>query len=482
MLNNFSNFPSISQQIQNIHNTNTPSPPCSPLQVSPTSIITYIHVMNLPFEILFLIFTHLAPINIVCAQQVCKAWNKVTNDDRLWCTFFLHTFPGMYQDIREPSWRERFAKCYVIHSNWRTGRAHNRVLREHIRSIRQIQLNNDYLAFAYADVIEVRDPKTHAEKFCIQPEFREQPYIKCFYLHQNRLACSAGNNWSQVNLYNLEEEGRLTAGWSTFETTPIDAIAFNDSMLVTGSRKCVVWDLQTRVPIHTFSEQQRGVVNCLQFDDQMLACSHKGRKVRIWDIKSGKRTFTLQGHLHLVHCLQYNDKYMATGSKDKTLRIWDKRKGFNCVAVLRGHTESVRALQLNDWKVISGSKDGDVRIWEISSPFPNSVSLPTHSAFNPFSLPNLDTNPSLQLDQYQEEELLNTSVTEITESEHYTDIKNKSLFRFKVMDPVFSLAASSSHLYVGTHVLQVYDFSKPPSRSKIPMLDKLRDMFDKVRL
>jgi len=352
---------------------------------------------------------------------------------------------------------------------------------------------------AYGAEIEIRDPDTHTELFHVRPDFRDTvPYLKCFHINESRLACSAGNGWTQINVFDLEAEGKLNFGWTSTEPHPIEAIAFTNSKLVTGSRKCIVWDLTTRTPIVTFSEQQRGVVNCLQFDDEILACSHKGRKVRIWDIKSGKRIFTIQGHQHLVHCLQYDDHFLATGSKDKTLRIWDKYKGYQCSAVLRGHTESVRTLSLHGWKVISGSKDGDVRIWDITSPGTSvrasatklatsrstkvisTSATPTWSA--PVRAASLPSLPALETvvvegdgDGEGEGEIVVAGVGD-------GGIRSRSVGRLAGAEPVFSVATSSSRLYVGTRSLKVYDFAqlvpvpfKPGS--KMQVLDKFLNIF-----
>jgi len=286
--------------------------------------------------------------------------------------------------------------------------------------------------------------------------------------------------------------------------------------LVTGSRKCVVWDLHTRKPLRMFSEQQRGIVNCLQFDDKILACSHKGKKVRIWDIISGKRIFTLQGHQHLVHCLQYNDSILVTGSKDKTLRVWDKRKGFSSLATLRGHTESVRALYLDNWKVISGSKDNDVRIWDVSGATTPPSSLYSYSSTsssmltllhntdtlttdNPLTTSNYFSSIDEDLDGTDDQLPTNDAYSNSVHDNDSPDtspplttriyrspspIPLKSVCRIPGSEAIFSLSASASRLYVGTYSLKVYDFDKVEEKSiGIAVLDRLRNMInEKVRM
>lgn len=435
----------------------------------------------IPHELAWNIFAFLPPKVLMLIQTVCKHWNEIANQDGMWRERFFSAFHHWYDEIamRMSScpWRERFWKCYHLHCNWREARAPQPQVRVYFRSIRQIQVNEDYLAFSYGGIIEIRDPQTQAELHRLRPELQDTvPCLKGFHLNKSLLACAAGKSWSQINVYDLNAGGRLAFGWTAGDS-PIETLAMNDRTIVTGSRKCVVWDLQTRTSLMTISEQQRGIVNCLQFDDKILACSHKGKKVRIWDINSGKRLYTLQGHQHLVHCLQYNDNILVTGSKDRTLRVWDKRKGYTCLATLRGHTESVRSLQLDDWKVISGSKDSDVRIWDIGATTSYSVLDGINDSPRRDSRANFSSLFSTDSEGFDD----NTSTVEdYYRTARSTTIPHKSICRISGSDAIFSLAASTSRLYVGTHSLRVYDFEKPETerRSGVAVLDKLRNIIN----
>jgi WD40 repeat protein len=143
--------------------------------------------------------------------------------------------------------------------------------------------------------------------------------------------------------------------------------------LLSGGRQICLWDLE-RVdagPLLTVKEQHRGIVNCLELVDDIIFCTHKGKKIRLWDSKSGKRLHTLAGHDHLVHCFGVNGNILASGSKDKTVRIWDRRQTFAPVVTLDCHKSSVRALALDKWKLVTGSKAGQVSIhnlYDLSSP------------------------------------------------------------------------------------------------------------------
>lgn len=439
---------------------------------------------TLPREIAWNVFSFLPAKALLRIQAVCKQWNDIAHQDGLWKEKFFNSFFHWYDEIafrRMPGspWRDRFWRCYHLHQNWREARHSPPTNRTYLRTIRQLQVTDNFLGLTCGNVIEVLDPITHAEKFRIKPSknLRDTgPVLKGFYIYKSILVCAAGTAWSQINMYNLES-GRVMCGWTAGDS-PIETLALNDTTMVTGSRKCVVWDLHTRKALQMFSEQQRGIVNCLQFDDKMLACSHKGKKVRIWDIVSGKRIFTLQGHQHLVHCLQYNDSILVTGSKDKTLRVWDKRKGFSSMATLRGHTESVRALCLDNWKVISGSKDKDVRIWDVSG-----ATTPP----SPYQHPLWEENVGdyLNFDDVMSSNSLHDpdSFTPSPSSlriQRASPIPLRSVCRISGSEAIFSLAASASRLYVGTCCLKAYDFDKPEEKSPgiAVYIDRLRNILN----
>jgi WD40 repeat protein len=44
--------------------------------------------------------------------------------------------------------------------------------------------------------------------------------------------------------------------------------------------------------------------------------------MRIWDLRSGKRTFILKGHQHLIHSFRFDEDLLVSASKDTTLKIW----------------------------------------------------------------------------------------------------------------------------------------------------------------
>jgi len=152
---------------------------------------------------------------------------------------------------------------------------------------------------------------------------------------------------NQINIYN-PTSGELVHQYG-ISGDSIQCLKFDyghGNRLLTGGRQVCLWDLAKTDsgPLLTLKEQHRGIVNCIEVQDNLLVCTHKGKKIRIWDVRyetsrvinlpwldlnwcwlcfrSGNRLFTLQGHSHLIHTVGMNKTDLISGSKDTTMRVW----------------------------------------------------------------------------------------------------------------------------------------------------------------
>jgi RNA polymerase sigma factor (sigma-70 family) len=104
-----------------------------------------------------------------------------------------------------------------------------------------------------------------------------------------------------------------------------------------------------------------------------VSCSNDGKAI-IWDIKTGKPKFILQGHQFPVETVAVSpdDKLVATASWDNTIKLWDADTGKES-AVLKVHLEPVimagsslygLAFSPIGTLLASSSADGVVRLWD----------------------------------------------------------------------------------------------------------------------
>jgi WD40 repeat protein len=102
-------------------------------------------------------------------------------------------------------------------------------------------------------------------------------------------------------------------------------------------------------------------------DGTRLASGSNDGTVRLWDVRTGKATFTLQGHTDAVWSVAFSPdgSRLDSASWDKTIRIWDTQTG-KFVTTLQEHTAAVNSVAFSPdgTRLASGSEDQTVRIWD----------------------------------------------------------------------------------------------------------------------
>ncbi|KAG5438353.1 hypothetical protein PCANB_002841 [Pneumocystis canis] len=92
-------------------------------------------------------------------------------------------------------------------------------------------------------------------------------------------------------------------------------------------------------------------------------------KIRVWNYKSRKLFFTLNGHLDYVRTVFFHHEYpwILSCSDDQTVRIWNWQSR-NSIAILTGHNHYVMCAQFHPKEdlVVSASLDQTIRVWDIS--------------------------------------------------------------------------------------------------------------------
>lgn len=135
-----------------------------------------------------------------------------------------------------------------------------------------------------------------------------------------------------------------------------------------------------------FAGHGTNVVTCLQFDREKIISASDDHSINMFEMRSGRRIRSFDGHEGGVWALQYVGNQLVTGSTDRTVRVWDIATGKNTHSFL-GHTSTVRCLQIVEpvnvnpraneppiWEpayplIVTGSRDHSLRIWRLPSIF-----------------------------------------------------------------------------------------------------------------
>lgn len=161
----------------------------------------------------------------------------------------------------------------------------------------------------------------------------------------------------------------------TGHTGYVSSVAFSSDgkVLATGGwdKKIKLWDVQTgrelRALVGHFA-----YVTSVNFspDRKLLASGSWDATVKLWDVTTGTVLRTLAGHSDTVYSVAFSSdgKIIAGGSKDKTIKLWDVATGRE-IKTLQGHTSDVRSIAFSpDGKVLaSGSSDQSIKLWDVST-------------------------------------------------------------------------------------------------------------------
>ncbi|PSN39046.1 Coatomer subunit alpha [Blattella germanica] len=111
----------------------------------------------------------------------------------------------------------------------------------------------------------------------------------------------------------------------------------------------------------------RGI--CFHNQQPLFVSGGDDYKIKVWNYKQRRCTFTLLGHLDYIRTTMFHHEYpwILSASDDQTIRIWNWQSRA-CICVLTGHNHYVMCAQFHpsDDIVVSASLDQTVRVWDIS--------------------------------------------------------------------------------------------------------------------
>ncbi|EEC70939.1 hypothetical protein OsI_02530 [Oryza sativa Indica Group] len=143
-----------------------------------------------------------------------------------------------------------------------------------------------------------------------------------------------------------------------------------------------MWDVRTDTCVATVGRCQSAVL-CMEYDDSTGILAAAGRDVvaHVWDIRSSKQMFKLQGHTKWIRSMRMTGETIITGSDDWTARVWSLTRG-TCDAVLACHAGPILCVEYSpsDKGIITGSSDGLIRFWENEGGIRCVKNLTLHSA------------------------------------------------------------------------------------------------------
>lgn len=161
----------------------------------------------------------------------------------------------------------------------------------------------------------------------------------------------------------------------TFGGITATALSPDGLLLATGDTGGVInlWQLRTGKKLITYEGHLIWVWS-LQFspDGQTLVSAGHDYLVKVWDVNTEQCLNTLEGHELSVSSVANHPsgQVIASCSQDETIRLWDPRKRDNpCMRILQGHTDRVWSVTFSpDGQTLaSAAEDKTIKLWNPDS-------------------------------------------------------------------------------------------------------------------
>jgi WD40 repeat protein len=129
-----------------------------------------------------------------------------------------------------------------------------------------------------------------------------------------------------------------------------------------------IWSVADQRLTNTLDNEAEINTLTVNRDARLLATGSDDNKVRLWDLKTSKRLWTLGGHGAEVEAVAFSpdSKTLASAGGDRTIRIWRLSDRPTSVSLV-GSQDIVRALAFDDTgkRLVSGGREGALRVWDL---------------------------------------------------------------------------------------------------------------------
>lgn len=129
-----------------------------------------------------------------------------------------------------------------------------------------------------------------------------------------------------------------------------------------------LWDVKTRKPMTLIGHASTVMALNISPNGHSLATASYDRKVRLWELTSGKSKGILEGHSAPVRAVAFSpdSQQIASGGTDQSIKLWNAQDQ-TLINSWKAHDDMIRAILFSpDGRhLVSAANDCEIKFWDV---------------------------------------------------------------------------------------------------------------------
>jgi WD40 repeat protein len=127
-----------------------------------------------------------------------------------------------------------------------------------------------------------------------------------------------------------------------------------------------LWDLHTGTLIRTIATSSSGLIECIAVNKigQLLACSHRGEQVYVWDLHTDKVICSIDGNLPIAMTIDGRFLAYCRNKNEITLRDLEKNRDIYTIDKSSSTIERIAISPDGKW-LVSYNQEQTIEVWHV---------------------------------------------------------------------------------------------------------------------